>query len=972
MVIQAKAQPTKKMNKKNKASNKSLSEELNFTWDKTKTKGKSVVFARKTAPENKQKKDTDKVISNAGKNPNKLSNLFSKNKQTECKEITNKNDSFTLNIYTEPVKAAETGKVKQNTKQVDSKDDVSNSFDKNNKDSFGNKSRPQYPSKHSFLYESEDISTQISAFNSNNKFNKYSDEINSTPWNKVVNVVEEKGEEIKKPQNDDKREVNEFNKNNKFKERKPNAFNKGNDGNNFKSNRSFNKFDNSNNEKGNDNFRSNRSFNKFDNSNNEKGNDNFRTNRSFNQVDNGNNKGNDGPEEGEEVQNKREYNNPLANSLLKLSGTNEKLKKKSYKLFTEKAKDVYVDLEGGKSVSEKVFTSSKFSDLSLNRHVVSNLEKINFKDMTNVQQKSIPVIMSGKNTLVRSQTGSGKTLTYAVPIIDALQGLQPALTRSDGVQAIIVVPTRELALQTHELVQQINTFQRIIVGHLCGGENRKSEKDRIRKGINVLVGTPGRLLDHVLHTSALKVDKVRCLVLDEADRLLDMGFRKDIISLVEALDKAKTDSVYDPMAILKGQQNNVEETIEEPESDDVPPLLTRNTKRRQTILLSATLSKGVSELAEFTMKDHTYIDALDQNSNAVMDSFVIPNTVKQEFIITYVKHRLFTLSALLVAKAKENAKVFVFMASTQMVEYHYELFTQCLAKMPVKKNKIDYMEQEVDSDGEIVERCEEEVVLDTPFFALHGSMDQKRRKDVFTSFRAAKTGILLCTDVVARGVDVPLADCIIQYTGPQTDEDYLHRVGRTGRAGKSGTAILFLTHDEQEYVNHLRQHRVYLQKREPQPYLNHLSELMGVSNHEIAASMLQQRYEKRIEQDVDLHKRACMAYSTWSRFYNAYPAKMRSMFDFKKIHLGHYVTSFAIKDTPKAISQVVRGHVGKIEQPRLNKKLANHGDYVAPMFPKKETAKKKAQKIPRTVSLETSEFSSGLEPLKKKRKRELD
>ncbi|KAJ8957609.1 hypothetical protein NQ314_006535, partial [Rhamnusium bicolor] len=412
-----------------------------------------------------------------------------------------------------------------------------------------------------------------------------------------------------------------------------------------------------------------------------------------------------------------------------------------HSLFSVAHKDVYVNTSiKGKSVVEKVFSAGgKFGDLNIHKHLVSNLAKINFTALTNVQEKSIPVVLSGKNVLIRSQTGSGKTLAYAIPIMDALQSINPKLQRSEGVQAIIVVPTRELALQTHELFGKINTFQWIVVGHLCGGENRNTEKTRLRKGVHVLIATPGRLLDHMLHTAAFKTNNVRCLVLDEADRLLDMGFKKDIVKIVDELNSSKSNSEYDPMALLRGKPNNTERD-EEVESKEIFPLRNLSCKSRQTILLSATLTKGIAELADFTMKEHTYIDALDESDTINPEHMVIPNTVKQGFIMTHVKHRLFTLSAMLIAKSKQTSKVFVFMATSQMVDYHYELFTRCLVKMPKNRGKLksgDVLlldELLEDSDDE------EEIVLDIEFFKLHGSMDQSARKDVFTRFRAAKKG----------------------------------------------------------------------------------------------------------------------------------------------------------------------------------------------------------------------------------------
>lgn len=205
------------------------------------------------------------------------------------------------------------------------------------------------------------------------------------------------------------------------------------------------------------------------------------------------------------------------------------------------------------------------------------------------------------------------------------------------------------------------------------------------------------------------------------------------------------------MEMLKSQNSKI--NFEEDSVVDLKeefPLRNVNSQNRQTLLLSATLNQGVSELADLAMKNHVFVDALNEstnNNNSVdkIDSLVIPDTVKQEFILTYVKHRLFTLSALITAKCKKNSKLFVFMASTQMVEFHYDLFTKYLKKMPVNRGKLKtgnvvLFDMNSDNDEE-----EEEVVLNTQFFKLHGNMDQKMRKEVFTSFRAAKTGVLLCT-----------------------------------------------------------------------------------------------------------------------------------------------------------------------------------------------------------------------------------
>lgn len=362
------------------------------------------------------------------------------------------------------------------------------------------------------------------------------------------------------------------------------------------------------------------------------------------------------------------------------------------------------------------------------------------------------------------------------------------------------------------------------------------------------------------------------------------------------------------------------------------------------------------------MSEHTYIDALDESASINLKHMIMPNTVKQEFMITFVKHRLIALSAILVEKCKQNSKVFVFMATSQMVDYHYELFNKALIRMPINRGKLMSGNVVLLDEGGDDDSDEEEVVLDLELFKLHGNSDHAMRKDVFKRFREAKKGVLICTDVAARGIDVPAADCIIQYTGPQSDDDYLHRVGRTGRAGKSGSALIFLTHEEQEYVTRLQDHRVFLQEKKVDDVLHYLCDLMEEPDQNRAVGALQKRFESVLANDKELHQLACFAYSSWSRFYNTYSSQLRPIFNFKNVNLGHYVTSFGLKETPTAISKIVRGHFTKKEPVRLNRKLTLHeeDEQKKPPQPKRKI---------KSISLTTSEFDSGLEPLKKKRKK---
>lgn len=219
------------------------------------------------------------------------------------------------------------------------------------------------------------------------------------------------------------------------------------------------------------------------------------------------------------------------------------------------------------------------------------------------------------------------------------------------------------------------------------------------------------------------------------------------------MDTAKTNSEYDPMAILRNNKikkfSDLEEpvvtTIKEVKEIDCMPLANTSSNERQTLMLSATMSKGIAELTDFTMKEHTYIDALEESSDLNPEFLVIPSTVKQKFMVTHVKHKLFTLSALLLAETKKSSKLFVFMATSKMVDYHYELFTRLFVKMPKNRGKLKSGDIVLLDDMEDDSDEEEEIVMNVEFFKLHGSMEQSARKEVFTKFRAAKTGILLCT-----------------------------------------------------------------------------------------------------------------------------------------------------------------------------------------------------------------------------------
>ncbi|XP_071455157.1 ATP-dependent DNA helicase DDX31 [Hetaerina americana] len=565
-------------------------------------------------------------------------------------------------------------------------------------------------------------------------------------------------------------------------------------------------------------------------------------------------------------------------------------RKPSLKISSKLSQSNITSDKGKKSVEQSdndtLFSTSQFSELDLHPHMVANIQQtLGFDKPTVVQKLAIPVICTGGDALIRSQTGSGKTVAYAVPIVEGLHARRPKIARSDGVMAIIVVPTRELALQTYEwFLKLIKPFTWVVPGYLAGGEKRKSEKARLRRGVNILVSTPGRLVDHICHTKSLQLYSVKYLVLDEADRMLDLGYEKDISSIVSALDK------FQP-----GNRSEAGVKDDEGGSWNVCQL-----PRRQTVLLSATLTAAVNRLAGLALRDPAKIEASDGNPEE--DSFVIPKNITQWYIIVPPKLRLVILAAFIAWKCKmtEEKKLLVFCATQDMVDYITDLLAYVLGVPDSSKN----------DDAEDDDEDEDERLVEVEFFKLHGNMSQTDRTEVFKSFREVDAGVLICTDVASRGLDLPQVDWVLQWTPPPTPTDYVHRVGRTARGGNTGAALLFLAPSEEPFLRDLGQKSITLKEESLDRCLENLLEV-GLSTgvldiHEVdsgdtAAVDLQLRFENAVLKRADLHQSGCKAFTSFVRFYATYPKESKEAFSKSNLHLGHYAKGFALRDPPSAI-----------------------------------------------------------------------
>jgi ATP-dependent RNA helicase DDX31/DBP7 len=316
------------------------------------------------------------------------------------------------------------------------------------------------------------------------------------------------------------------------------------------------------------------------------------------------------------------------------------------------------------SQNTSVFTAESVDSLKIHPHSIKNMKEVlNFHKLTHVQQKSIPPALESKDLLIRSATGSGKTLTYALPIVERLQRIQPKIHRSHGIHALVIVPTRELCIQTYELfVKLVKPFTWIVPGYLSGGEKRKTEKARLRNGITILISTPGRLCDHLMHTESMKFDKVETFVLDEADRLLELGYENDVKKVVDTITEHSKNS----------------------------------NKDIQKILLSATLTAKVKQLAGLTLRNPIYVDNEGSETikyameNAEIDeNITIPSGIEQKYFMLPARLRFSVLCSLLVQQMTTNnaRKILIFFPTQHVVDYHYDILVEFLTQPFTKKAK---------------------------------------------------------------------------------------------------------------------------------------------------------------------------------------------------------------------------------------------------------------------------------------------
>ncbi|KAJ9069421.1 ATP-dependent RNA helicase dbp7 [Entomophthora muscae] len=544
-------------------------------------------------------------------------------------------------------------------------------------------------------------------------------------------------------------------------------------------------------------------------------------------------------------------------------------------------------------------------DKVLSRHLK---DKMNMGKPTTVQSRAISFLSSSgeRDLIIQAQTGSGKTLSFLLPIVDKLiraSGSVPPNdsfrpSRTSGVLAVILAPTRELARQIYDVLEKLlnypvvseENFQRyhwIVPGLVVGGDKKASEKARLRKGVNILVATPGRFLDHLQNTKCMNIDTLKWVVLDEGDRFLELGLQETLKSIFTILkEKASRSNMS-----YRGKWFWL--------SNWLP-------KERRTIMVSATLNSAVKSLAEYSLTNPMHItgdkkedDSSDSDDEeAKPNTFATPQQLTQRYVVAPAKLRLVALNALLrTAFTNAKGKVIVFMLTCEEVEFYHSLF------LNTGQNDAKRFPEKV---GGYYPGAENffglgSVIPGLPLLKLHGNLEQKVRSGTYKAFCALESGVLFCTDVAARGLDLPRVAQIIQFDPPTDMKDYVHRVGRTARLGRAGDAILFLLPSEVEYVSRLASLKIKLQPANVEQILKSLCD-EEYPDFKSAATKRQNDFEKYVLSSKEVQQQAASALTSSMRAYATHPSSEKDIFHIKKLHVGHWTKSFAIRDKPTEVT----------------------------------------------------------------------
>ncbi|MDD2996086.1 MAG: DEAD/DEAH box helicase [Paludibacter sp.] len=359
-----------------------------------------------------------------------------------------------------------------------------------------------------------------------------------------------------------------------------------------------------------------------------------------------------------------------------------------------------------------------FNDLDIIEPILKALNDKGYKTPTLIQEKAIPMVLQHKDLLGLAQTGTGKTAAFAIPIIQHIYNKPKAVSRKPPIKALILTPTRELALQIDECIQDYSTYTGVSHCVIFGGVKQNTQVSALKNGVDILTATPGRLLD-LMNQGFVNLNDINFFVLDEADRMLDMGFIHDIKRILPKLPQKK-----------------------------------------QTLLFSATMPQAIATLSGTILKNPVRVEVTPTSS--VVDTvtqllYYVEKTDKKDLLID-----------LLSKDKKQSTLIF------SRTKHGADKIARMLCKAGIGSE------------------------------AIHGNKSQTARQRALSNFKTNKTRVLIATDIAARGIDIDKLEMVINYDLPEVAETYVHRIGRTGRAGNTGVALSFCAEEEKSYLKDIQ------------------------------------------------------------------------------------------------------------------------------------------------------------------------
>lgn len=363
-------------------------------------------------------------------------------------------------------------------------------------------------------------------------------------------------------------------------------------------------------------------------------------------------------------------------------------------------------------------TNMTFNDLDIIEPIMKALTEKGYTTPTLIQEKAIPLVLKQKDMLGLAQTGTGKTAAFAIPIIQQIYNNRDLNSKKRNIQALIITPTRELALQIDDCVREYSKYTGTRHCVIYGGVKQNTQVSTLKNGVDILIATPGRLLD-LMNQGFISLNNINYFVLDEADRMLDMGFVHDIKKILPKLPQKK-----------------------------------------QTLLFSATMPQAIATLSGTILKNPVRVEVTPTSS--------VVDTVAQYLYYVEKTDKKDLLIDLLSKDKKQSTLIF------SRTKHGADKIARLLCKAGIGSE------------------------------AIHGNKSQNARQRALSNFKTNKTQVLIATDIAARGIDIDKLEMVINYDLPDVPETYVHRIGRTGRAGNSGIALSFCAEDERSLLNDIQ------------------------------------------------------------------------------------------------------------------------------------------------------------------------